>query len=364
MRASSSSSAWTAVAGAIAVVALLATAPAQAGLGVQPFTPEFSAKITRTGTVNQPVEVSTTISQTAEEATLKRAEVILPVGLDGNNEALANQCSQAAFEAGNCPEVSIIGSAVATLPLPGVSLSGPVALVEPASPGLPDIGIDLRGPAPQKLKGTLGFTPGGRNVVVFDNLPQVPVSAFTLTLNDGPRGLAQPSRDICQPPAPVFDVNFLSHSGATASTTATATVDCSRATGGGGNAGGEVRKPRAKINLGRLDSDEPSMKLRIKAGSEKLRRAKLRLPRELGFASGTAFDRGASVQSSGGKVSVRHNRRGLKLKANKATGAFTAKFAGGALLKSGEPDPGSRLKFRLAVRDVDGKTTRLTVRAK
>jgi hypothetical protein len=326
--------------------------------GALPFTPELSARIKRTGPVNEPVELSTTIAQTIEEAGLLRAQVVLPAGLGGNNDALANKCSQASFQAGNCPAASIVGSASATSPLLAQGLSGPVALVEPVAPGLPDIGIDLRGPLALKLKGTLGFTAQGRNIVVFDNLPDIPIAAFTLTFAGGPKGLVLPSRDVCAPPPLVFDANFLSHSTATLAATATATVDCSGGGGGGGGRG--HKKPRAKIKLGHLGSDEPTMKLKIKAGSEKLRQAKLKLPRQLAFASGKDFDRGTTVA----KVSVRHSARALKLKASKPAKRFAAKIAHGALQPGQGLGAHSKLKFKLKLRDAAGKTTKLTIRAK
>jgi hypothetical protein len=330
-----------------------------------PFTPELSARIKRVGPVNEPVELSTTISQTIDEAGLLRAQVVLPAGIGGNNETLNNKCPQAAFEAGTCPATSIVGSASATSPLLAQGLSGPVALVEPAGAALPDLGIDLRGPLALKLKGTLGFTPEGRNIVVFDGLPDIPIAGFTLTFAGGPGGLVVPSRDICQPPPLLFDATFLAHSAASLTTTATPVIDCSGAANpppGGGT--GHKKKPRATIKLGHLGSDKPSMKLKVKAGSEKLRQAKLKLPRQLGFAAGKDFDRGTTVKAGGGKAAVKHTGRSLKLSAKKAAKSFSGKFAGGAL----EPGKGlranSKLKFKLKIRDASGKTTELTVRAK
>ena len=60
----------------------------------------------------RPVELSTTIAQTIDEAGLKRAQVTLPNDLGGNNAALATTCPQADFQAGTCPANTIVGSAV------------------------------------------------------------------------------------------------------------------------------------------------------------------------------------------------------------------------------------------------------------
>ena len=333
--------------------------------GALPFTPELSARIKRVGLVNEPVELSTTIAQTIDEAGLLRAQVILPAGLGGNNDVLNNKCSTADFAAGSCPAPSIVGSASATSPLQAQGLSGPVALVEPAAPGLPDLGIDLRGPLALKLKGTLGFTPEGRNIVVFDNLPDIPISEFTLTFAGGQGGLVIPARDVCAPPPLTFDANFLSHSTATLATTATATVDCTGASRGGGGGGHARKKPRAKIKLGRLGSEKPKMKLKVKAGSEKLRQATVKLPGQLRVAAGKRrFNRGSAVKAGGGKASIKHSGRTLKLKAKSAAKSFSAKIGHGALKPGKGLRANSKLKFKLKIRDATGKTTRLTVRAK
>ncbi|HXV53147.1 MAG TPA: hypothetical protein VD765_07970, partial [Solirubrobacterales bacterium] len=97
-----------------------ATANAQfatSNCGALPFTPELSARVKRVGAVNDPIELSTTIAQTIEEAGLRRAQVVLPAGIGGNNDVLSNQCSQADFLAETCPAASLVGFASATSPL-------------------------------------------------------------------------------------------------------------------------------------------------------------------------------------------------------------------------------------------------------
>jgi hypothetical protein len=323
-----------------------------------PFTPELSARIKRTGPINEPVELSTTISQTVEEAGLRRAQVILPTNIGGNNAILTNSCTNAAFQAGNCPQRSIVGSAMAGSPLLSQPLSGTVALVEPAAPGLPDIGIDLRGQLALKLKGTLGITPEGRNVVVFDGLPDIPIADFTLTFAGGPDGLVAAARDVCTPPDVIFDANFLAHSGATRSQSVAAKIDCKGATGGGGNGG---HKPKATIRVSKRGSNKPRLRMKITAGSDKLRSAKVKLPRQLALASGKRFNRGISL---GNQVSAKHTRRALKLKAGRPVKKFAALLADGAVQPGKGLSGHTKLRFKLKLRDTAGKRTKLTVRAK
>lgn len=328
--------------------------------GAEPFSPEFSANI-KVGKSTDAVELSTTIAQTIEEAGLQRAQVILPKDLFGNAPVLANSCPAADFEAGACPANTIVGSAVAGSPLQAQPLVGPVALVKPATPGLPDLGLDLRGALALKLKGTIGVNAETRNIVTFDGLPDIPISNFTLTFGGGPNGLNTATRDLCQPPAPVFDVDFASFSGAVLHQAVPATVDCSGARGGGGGGNQNRKPPKAKISLEKREKF-PHMSLQVTKGSEKLRSVKLTLPKQLRFGSDRKFDRGAKVRG-GKKVKAKHTRRGLSLRAKKPVGKFAAKFKGKAL-KAKHLSGNARPKFKLKVVDKTGKRTRLTVRPK
>jgi hypothetical protein len=100
------------------------------------------------------------------------------------------------------------------------------------------------------------------------------------------------------------------------------------------------------------------MSLVVTKGSEKLRSAKLKLPKQLRFGSKHAFKKGSAV---GGKVKVKHTRRSLSLRAKKPVGKFTAKFARRALKAKGLKGQ-ARPKFKLVVVDKTGKRTKLNVR--
>lgn len=333
--------------------------------GALPFTPEFSARIKPGSTVSEPVELSTTISQTIDEAGLKKAEVVLPSDIAGNSTLFVNTCSEAQFQSSSCPANTIVGSAVASSPLQSQPLSGPVSLVAPSSPGLPDLGLDLQGPLALKLKGKIGLRSDTRNFVVFDGLPDIPIADFTLTFAGGPNGLNGPKRNVCDPPPLVFDTAFTAHSGATLSTATPATIEGACPSSGGGK--NRKKKPKATINIAKQGSKHPAMRLKVKAGSEKLRQVSLKMPRELGFAGGKKFKRGSSVKAGGKKLkgkSVKHTKRSLKLKAKGAVGSFAGKFSGRAIKAGHKLKPNDRLRFKVKVRDKTGKTTKLTVRTK
>ncbi len=322
-----------------------------------PFTPELTARLKQVGAANEPHEASTTIAQTIDEAGLLSAQVVLPIGVGANNDALNNKCPRTSFAAGTCPPGSIVGDAIAASPLLNEQLTGPVALVEPVAPGLPDIGVDLRGPLALKLLGSAGIAAGGRNVVTFAGLPDIPISQFTLTFKGGPGGLIVVSRDICVPPPAIFDATFASHAGGQTTAAVPGTVE--------GCGAAAAKKPRAKVKLGGTRSNEPRLKLKVAAGSEPVTQAKLKLPNQLTFAGGAAFKRGIKASADGKKLrgkAVKRSKRGLRLRP-KGDGVdrVVAKISGGALRRAGKIS--RRLKFPVAVKDAAGGTTKLVVRA-
>ena len=322
-----------------------------------PFTPELTARLKQVGAANQPHEASTTIAQTIDEAGLDSAQVVLPIGVGANNDALNNKCPRLSFAAGSCPAASIVGTAIAASPLLSEKLAGPVALVEPTAPGLPDIGVDLRGPLALKLLGSAGIAAGGRNVVTFAGLPDIPISEFTLTFNGGPGGLIVVSRDICVPPPPVFDATFTSHAGGGTTAAVAGTVE------GCGSSG--TKKPRAKVKLTGTASEKPRLKLKVTAGSEAVTQAKLKLPKQLTLAGGAAFARGIKAKADGKKLrgsAVKRNKRRLRLRpGGEGADRVQAKIFGGALVPAG--DISRRLKFPVTVEDAAGAKTKLVVRA-
>jgi hypothetical protein len=322
--------------------------------GALPFSPELKATAKPQG-LGEPIELTTTISQTIEEAGLAHAQVILPTGITGNNELLGTPCPRVDFFAGSCPANTIIGTALAGSPLQLQPLTGTVALIEPAVPGLPDIGLDLRGPLALKLTGSLALGGDGRAIATFAGLPDIPIADFKLTFTRE-ASFVIAGVDLCASPPLIVDGLFRAHSGAETAVQAPIELE--------GCAGGKGKKPKAKVKLGKLGSDEPKLKLTVKAGAERMRTASLKLPKQLGFASGKDFKRGTKAKANGKKLkgkNVKHTERALKLKGKRAK-RFVAKVAGGALQAA--DDARRRMRFKVKVVDVRGGRTTLAVKSK
>jgi hypothetical protein len=188
------------------------------------FSPSFSAKIGSAGhtAAGSKPPVSSTISQDVDEAGLKRAKVFLPSNLQSVTSVLSNQCPDAAFQTSTCPAASVVGSAVAASPLLTEPLNGPVILIANPS-GFPRIGLDLTGPLAMKLRGDLLVSSVAG--IQFDDLPDIPISEFTLNFKQD--YLVMNPTSLCDGAPRVFSTDFLGHNGATKTgTTAAALIGC------------------------------------------------------------------------------------------------------------------------------------------
>ncbi len=314
------------------------------------FDPKLSATIGSPGHTSPATKppLTTVIRQTETEAGLKRAQVILPPGVAADAAALGNLCPTPQFQASRCPANSIIGSATAITPLLTQPLAGQVSIVEPLTPGgLPNLGVDLKGPLPLQLRGNFILVPGPGNV--FEGLPDTPITRFELNF-DADKLIAT-TRDLCQPPPPVFHADFEGHNERKRSSDVAGEVEgCGRSAG----------EPTAKVKLKRSKSEHPQMKAKVKAGVSGLKKMKLKLPKQLRFAKGRDFKRGAKAPDA----SLRAGRRKLKLKSDEGVVKFKVRVAKHGLDRVQPIKKGKRPRFPITVTDTGGKQTKLKPRAK
>ncbi len=315
-----------------------------------PFSPEFGARIRQVSRdLADPIELTTSISQTIEEAGLKKAVVTLPTDILADGGVLATQCPATSFDAGACPEDTMVGDSTAASPLLSEPLQGGVYIISGA--GLPELGIALEGGLSLKVKGSLGGSPGGQAQVTFDDLPDIPLSEFRLSFAGGPDGLNVATRDPCSPPPFGFVADFNSHSGKSLQVGSDARSTC---------VGGGAGRPKASVRIAKLQSGEPKVALRLRAAATPIAKARVKIPRGLEVGArrrllAGARVSGASIRGHGRKLSIKAKGGGVeRIGVRLAKGAVKARD--GVKAKTLKP-------FAVSIVDADGTRTKLTPRA-
>jgi len=148
--------------------------------------------------------VRAVLTQRPGQANTAAATVILPPSQFIDQAHINNPCTRVQFNANACPKASILGTAEAKTPLLDQPLKGPVYFRSNGGEReLPDIVADLHGPIHVTLVGWVDSvqkkgTEISRVRTRFANVPDAPVTKFTMNLFGGKRGLIENSANLCK----------------------------------------------------------------------------------------------------------------------------------------------------------------------
>jgi hypothetical protein len=162
-----------------------------------PYSPQlkltFKGSMKRTGNP----AVTATLRQKPHQANTAGATVLLPKSEFIDNAHISNPCTRVQFAAEACPPKSVLGTVVARTPLLSKPLRGNVYFRSNGGEReLPDLVADLRGQLRVDLVGYIDSVKG-RVRTRFLNVPDAPVTSFTVKLFGGSRGLIENSRNLC-----------------------------------------------------------------------------------------------------------------------------------------------------------------------
>jgi hypothetical protein len=153
----------------------------------------FKGSMKRTGNP----AVQATLRQKPHQANNGGATVLLPKSEFIDNAHISNPCTRVQFAAEACPKKSVLGTVVARTPLLSKPLHGKVYFRSNGGEReLPDLVADLRGQLRIDLVGFIDSVKG-RVRTRFLNIPDAPVTSFTIKLFGGSRGLIENSRNLC-----------------------------------------------------------------------------------------------------------------------------------------------------------------------
>ena len=271
------------------------TAPYQAtGCESLPFEPKLDLDLDVSG--DGPA-VRSVIQLPAGSANARRVAVRLPHGVGPNLDAVVKACPEATYNAGGCPPEAQVGDARVDTPLLPVALAGPVLLVKPEGATLPDVIVELNGPLPLKVRGTVTIGSDGRLITIFDGLPDVPLASFVLDFAPGRNGAVQVPRGLCGRKGLSAAWELAAHSGATRTAETPAELKGCAA-------------KRRKVRLSgyvKLRGDAATLALKLSAGDARVRGMRVTLPKSLGVRKGAA--RKATTLKVGGRRAKRMTLR-------------------------------------------------------
>jgi hypothetical protein len=150
----------------------------------------------------------TTLNMPAGGANIGATTVIMPRSIQIEQGHFRTICTRVQFNAHQCPEGSIYGTAKAISPLLDQPLEGPVYL-RSSSHELPDVVVALKGPPSFPIEIDLDGhvdsvyhrLPNGEKIgllrTTFETVPDAPVSQFTLDLQGGKAGILVYSANPC-----------------------------------------------------------------------------------------------------------------------------------------------------------------------
>jgi hypothetical protein len=246
------------------------------------FKPQVTAAMGGPGGTNvtQRVPFTATISQAAGESAQSSASVMLPTGVGLSTSGATALCSAAQLAADQCPAGSRVGTGTISTPLLADAVTGPVYEIAGGN-GLPGVAVKFGGTLPFTLVGKAAIV-GGRVQNVFNGLPDVPLSTFTLVIDGGPHGILTASQNLCTGAQRIVTGVFGAQSGTSATVTAPVTIVGCPPTATASGRGFRGKRPRLSVVVQKA------------LGGPALRSVSIKLPKNIKVVR----SRGVSVRSA------------------------------------------------------------------
>jgi hypothetical protein len=338
-----------------------------------PFAPTFAMSVGGAGSTGerQKPPLHVTVTQKDWESAILGNGVKLPFEIGPNLPAFTTICTLAQSAADACPPGAKMGTATAVSKFVDKPLTGNVYAVEQAGvPYLPGLVADLRGRVNVQIKIATQIIKGKYIQSTVTNVPDLPLTSFSMSLNGGDKGPLESKFDLCFRSADNSkfrtmrpEVSFSAHSGArTSSKPRLAVNGC---------------KPAVNGSVRRAASRRATMSLKVERHPDAadIKSLSVTLPRGVTLVSKKVRDKGVKVHAAGAKASgVRASgKRKLKIaKLSKGSRRVTVKLRRGALRLSAkmrkQARKGKRLRIRIKVvsTDTSGKrfTSKSTIRAR
>jgi len=200
-------------AAALAALALLAGCGGDSSddSATEPFAPRVGIEANGGTARGDKPQVDVRVVPRRGDSGIRSAAITFPTAFFVDQTALGNLCSESELKDDLCAGRQRMGSARALSPAYDAPLSGPVYAVS-GSGGLPRPAYVLSdGSAELLLRGRIDVV-GQRIRASVEDVPEIPLRSFQLSLDGGKSGYLVLSRDICRSPA-VATVDLTSQAG-------------------------------------------------------------------------------------------------------------------------------------------------------
>jgi len=128
---------------------------------------------------------------------LRGVKISLPKLLRFDTAGLNQICARSDALNSRCPKGSRIGTGEARTPLAKKKLEGPIFVVQPEGDGPPDLWANVNGLGVQLDIRSKTSSSHGKTAIALENMPDVPISAFTMHLDGGADGVLSLRSGLC-----------------------------------------------------------------------------------------------------------------------------------------------------------------------
>jgi hypothetical protein len=200
---------------AAATTAVLHSPFEASGCSALAFKPALTASTLASASKRSGAALEVNVTQGPGQANIRSVHVQLPAALPSRLSTLQKACPAATYEANPyaCPSASRVGSAAVRTPVLPDRLAGPAYLVSRGGAGFPDLDLLLQGDGVRVILVGNTNIAGGITTSTFPSIPDVPVSAFSLSLPMGPDSVLSAYGSLCAKPL-VMPTTLVAQNGA------------------------------------------------------------------------------------------------------------------------------------------------------